>query len=36
MKSVFIDLRRFLILWASQAVSSMGTAMTNYALVVWV
>lgn len=30
------DLRSFLLLWASQAVSALGTAMTEYALVVWV
>ena len=29
-------LRPFLMLWTSQSVSSMGTAMTNYALVIWV
>ena len=29
-------LRPFLMLWASQSVSSMGTAMTDYALVIWV
>jgi len=31
-----ISLRPFLLLWASQGVSSMGTAMTDYALVIWV
>ncbi|MBP3428368.1 MAG: MFS transporter [Clostridia bacterium] len=30
------SLRPFLMLWASQGVSSMGTEMTNYALVIWV
>lgn len=30
------DFHRFLILWASQGVSAMGTAMTNYALVIWI
>lgn len=30
------ELRSFLLLWGSQAVSSLGTAMTEYALVVWV
>ena len=34
--SIFTGLRDFLILWSSQAVSSLGTAMTNYALIVWV
>ena len=29
------QLRPFLLLWASQSVSSMGTEMTNYALVIW-
>ena len=30
------DLRTFLILWFSQTVSELGTAMTDYALVIWV
>ena len=30
------ELRSFLLLWSSQAVSSLGTAMTEYALIVWV
>ncbi len=34
-KHSFQSLRRFLALWASQSVSAMGTAMTNYALAVW-
>ncbi|MEA5093646.1 MAG: MFS transporter [Sedimentibacter saalensis] len=29
------ELRSFLILWGSQAVSSFGTAMTNFALIIW-
>ena len=29
------ELRSFLLLWASQAVSELGTAMTEYALIVW-
>lgn len=29
-------LRSFLILWSSQAVSSLGTAMTSFALIIWV
>ncbi|MBR2718448.1 MAG: MFS transporter [Clostridia bacterium] len=33
--SVFKELKQFLLLWASQAVSALGTAMTNYALVIW-
>ncbi len=32
----FKGLRDFLILWSSQFVSSLGTAMTNFALIVWV
>lgn len=35
-KNVFFELRDFLILWGSQAVSTLGTAMTNFALIVWV
>lgn len=34
--SVLKDLRDFLLLWSSQAVSELGTAMTNYALVIWI
>ena len=30
------ELRSFLLLWGSQAVSALGTAMTEYALIVWV
>ena len=29
------ELKSFLLLWSSQAVSSLGTAMTEYALIVW-
>ena len=32
----FSGLRDFLILWSSQAVSELGTAMTNFALINWV
>ncbi len=32
----FKDLRSFLLLWSSQAVSGLGTAMTNFALIIWV
>lgn len=32
----FIGLRGFFILWSSQSVSSLGTAMTNFALIIWV
>ena len=34
--SIFKDLRSFLLLWGSQTVSELGTAMTNYALIIWV
>lgn len=30
------ELRKFLVLWSSQAVSTLGTAMTNFALIIWV
>ena len=30
------ELKSFLLLWSSQAVSSLGTAMTEYALIVWI
>jgi MFS family permease len=33
---MFSGLRDFLILWSSQAVSSLGTAMTSFALIIWV
>lgn len=33
--SLLKELKDFLLLWASQAVSSLGTAMTEYALVIW-
>lgn len=35
-KSLFAGLRSFLILWSSQAVSELGTAMTNFALIIWI
>ncbi len=34
--TIFSDLRDFLILWGSQSVSTLGTAMTNFSLIVWV
>ncbi|MBO4407251.1 MAG: MFS transporter, partial [Clostridia bacterium] len=34
--STIKDLRKFLLLWGSQTVSALGTAMTEYALVIWV
>lgn len=33
---IFFALRGFLALWLSQSISAVGTAMTNYALAVWV
>jgi len=33
---MFAGLRDFLVLWSSQAVSTLGTAMTGFALIVWV
>lgn len=30
------ELRSFLLLWSSQTVSGLGTAMTNYALIIWI
>ncbi|MBQ8954505.1 MAG: MFS transporter [Clostridia bacterium] len=33
--SVIKELRSFLLLWGSQTVSALGTAMTNYALIIW-
>lgn len=35
MKSTFYELRTFLILWITQSFSSLGSAMTNFALVIW-
>jgi MFS family permease len=35
-KNIFSGLRDFFILWSSQAVSGLGTAMTNFALIIWV
>ncbi len=34
--SIIKELRSFLLLWSSQTVSELGTAMTNYALIIWV
>lgn len=34
--NIFSGLRDFFILWSSQSVSSFGTAMTNFALIIWV
>ena len=35
-KNIIKELRSFLLLWSSQTVSSLGTAMTEYALIVWI
>ena len=35
MKTMLSDLKYFIILWLSQSLSSLGSAMTNYALVIW-
>lgn len=35
-QTILSDLQDFLILWSSQAVSTLGTAMTNFALIIWV
>jgi len=34
--NLFSGLKDFLVLWGSQAVSTLGTAMTNFALIIWV
>ena len=34
-RTSFGELRAFLILWSTQALSRLGSAMTNYALVIW-
>ena len=36
MKSIFKELQSYLILWSSQTVSSLGTAMTEFALIIWI
>ena len=33
---IFKDLRSFLLLWGSQTVSELGTAITDYAIIIWV
>lgn len=35
-KFILKELRSFLVLWSSQTVSSLGTAMTEFALIIWV
>ena len=34
--NTLLELRSFLLLWSSQTVSELGTAMTGYALIIWV
>ena len=36
MKNILKELRSFLLLWSTQTLSSLGTAMTEYALTLWV
>ena len=36
MKNILKELRSFLLLWGTQTLSSLGTAMTEYALTLWV
>lgn len=36
MLNSLFELRSFLILWGSQTVSELGTAMTNYAIIIWI
>lgn len=35
-KYIFQELRSFFVLWSSQTVSGLGTAMTNFALIIWI
>lgn len=36
MKNIFYDLKLFFILWITQSFSALGSAMTNFALVIWI
>lgn len=36
MKNIFYDLKPFFILWITQSFSALGSAMTNFALVIWI
>lgn len=36
MKNIFYDLKSFFILWITQSFSELGSAMTNFALVIWI
>ena len=35
MKNTFYELKGFFILWLTQSLSALGSAMTNFALVIW-
>ena len=35
MKKEYIHLRPYLLLWSTQSLSGLGSAMTNFALVIW-
>lgn len=35
MKNTFYDLKSFIVLWITQSFSALGSAMTNFALVIW-
>lgn len=35
LKTNILELRSFLILWITQSFSSLGSAMTNFAVVIW-
>ncbi|MCM1505711.1 MAG: MFS transporter [Ruminococcus flavefaciens] len=35
MKNIFYDLKSFIVLWLTQSFSALGSAMTNFALVIW-
>ena len=34
-KQTFSELKQFIILWLTQSLSALGSAMTNFALVIW-
>ncbi|MDE6426249.1 MAG: MFS transporter [Ruminococcus sp.] len=36
MKNIFYDLKSFFVLWITQSFSALGSAMTNFALVIWI
>lgn len=35
LKSTFHELKSFLLLWSTQSLSTLGSSMTNFALVIW-